>query len=103
MDLIKYIGLIFLAVWLILQGLTGYFEFYVPYEEKIFPAINLIAGLILLFRSIKLKHGDVGLFLLGCWAVLDSVLFLFHYSFRYSNTIVHLLGLVAGILLIFRR
>jgi hypothetical protein len=100
---IKYLGLLFLAVWLILQGLTGYFDFYVPFEQKLFPAVNLIAGIILLFRSIKLKHGDLGTFFLGCWAVLNSTLFLFHLSFPYSNTIVHLLGLVSGILLIIKQ
>jgi hypothetical protein len=98
----KYLGLIFLAIWLIAQGLESFFEFYFPHEEKIFPAINLVAGIILAGYCIKLKHGDIGLFLLGCWAVLDSILFLFHFSFEYSNMIVHGLGLVAGIMLILK-
>ena len=99
----KYIGLVLLAFWLILQGLEGFFEFYIPHEEKILPIINITAGLILLFQAIKLKHGDVGVFLLGCWAVLNSTLFLFHTSFFYSNTIVNLLGVVAGIMLILKK
>jgi hypothetical protein len=98
----KYIGLVLLAVWLITQGLENLFEFYFPHEDKILPAINLIAGVILLMYAIKLKHGDIGLFLLGCWAFLSSSLFLFHYSFFYSNIITHVLGVAAGIMLIMR-
>jgi hypothetical protein len=91
----KYIGLVLLAVWLITQGLENLFEFYFPHEDKILPAINLIAGIILLLYAIKLKHGDIGLFLLGCWAFLSS-------SFFYSNIITHVLGVAAGIMLIMR-
>ncbi len=98
----KYIGLLFLGIWLTVQGLEGYFEFYFPHENKVLPLINLVAGLLLLFQAIRLKHGDVGIFLLGCWAILSSFLFLSHLSFTHSNTVVHLLGLVAGILLILR-
>lgn len=99
----KYIGLVFLAIWMITQGLEGFFEFYFPHEDKVLPAINLSAGFILLFYAIKLKHGDIGLFLLGCWAVLNSGLFLFHYSFIYSSTITHVLGIAAGVCLILKR
>jgi hypothetical protein len=98
----KYIGLVILAIWLTAQGLEGLFEFYFPHEDKILPTINLIAGVLLLSYAIKLKHGDLGLFFLGCWAVLNSGLFLFHYSFSYSNTIVNVLGVVAGVMLIIK-
>jgi hypothetical protein len=98
----KYIGLVLLGLWLTVQGLERIFSFYFPHEDKILPAINFTAGLILLGYAIKWKHGDIGLFLLGCWAALRSGLFLFHYSFSYSNTILDVLGLVAGILLILR-
>lgn len=102
MDL-KYIGLVFLGLWLTAQGLEGIFEFYFPHEDKILPTINLIAGLILSGYCIKCKHGDIGLFLLGCWATLNSGLFLFHYSFQYSNTIIHVLGVAAGVMLILKK
>ncbi len=98
----KYLGLVFLAIWLIVQGLERTFEFYFPYEEKVLPAINFLAGGFLAGYCIKLKHGDIGLFLLGCWAILSSVLFLFHFSFEYSNKIVNGLSLAAGILLILK-
>jgi hypothetical protein len=98
----KQIGLTLLAAWLITQGLGSLFKFYFPYGDKILPVINLSAGLFLLMYGIKLKHGDIGLFLLGIWAVLRSGLFLFNYSFPYSNTILDILGIVAGIMLIVR-
>lgn len=97
---VKYFGLVLLAIWLIVQGLEYLLGFYFPKEQKILPAINLLAGIMLLLYAIKLKRGDVGLFLLGCWAILQSSMFLFHYSFSYSNAIVHILGIVAGVLLI---
>lgn len=98
----KHIGLVLLAVWLITQGLEGFFEFYFPHENKVLPAINFTAGAILLGIAIKMKHGDIGLFLLGCWSVLNSGLFLFHYSFTYSDTITHILGVTAGLFLIMK-
>lgn len=99
----KYIGLVLLGIWLTLQGLEGIFQFFIPKEDKILPFVNLLAGLILSGYNIKMKHGDIGLFLLGCWAVLNSGLFLFHYSFQYSNTIIHVLGVTAGIMLILKK
>ena len=99
----KYTGLVLLGIWLVLQGLEGIFDFYVPHEDKILPFINLFAGLILSGYCIKLKHGDIGLFLLGCWATLNSGLFLFHYSFQYSSIIVQVLGVAAGIMLILKK
>lgn len=98
----KYIGLVLLALWLIAQGLEGIFDFFFPHEEKILPIINFIAGLILLGYAVKLKHGDLGLFVLGLWSALRSGFFLFHYSFNHSNTILDVLGIVAGILLLIR-
>ena len=99
----KYIGLVFLGLWLTVQGLEGIFEFYIPHEDKILPVINLMAGVILSGYCIKCKHGDIGLFLLGCWSFLNSGLFLFHYSFPYSNTIIHVLGIAAGVMLILKK
>ncbi len=96
----KQIGLWFLAAWLIIQGLEAVFKFSFPADGKILPAINLLSGSALFLYAVKLKRGDVGLFLLGCWAVLQSTLFLFHLSFHHSNMIVSILGILAGIFLI---
>ncbi|NOQ37028.1 MAG: hypothetical protein GQ569_14245 [Methylococcaceae bacterium] len=98
----KYIGLVLLALWLIVQGAGHLLEFYFPKEQKILPIINMAAGVFLVLCIIKIKRGEIGLLFLGFWAVLQSSMFLFHFSFNHSNTVVHLLGIIAGILLILK-
>jgi len=97
---VKYIGLILLSLWLIVQGLGDLLKIYFPKEQKILPILNLSAGIFLVLCIIKIKRGEIGLLFLGFWAVLQSSLFLFHYNFNHSNTVVHVLGIIAGILLI---
>ncbi len=96
----KQAGLWFLAAWLIIQGLQVVFKFSLPGEAKLLPVINLLAGVCLFLYAVKLKRGDIGLFLLGCWAVLQNILFLFHLTFHYSAMVVSILGIVAGCFLI---
>ncbi len=98
----KYIGLILLSLWLIAQGLSDILKISFPKEQKILPIINMSAGVFLVLCIIKIKRGDIGLLFLGIWAVLQSSLFLFHYSFNHSNTVIHALGIIAGVLLIFK-
>lgn len=98
----KYLGLFALAIWLIAMGLGHILKIYVPGEQKILPIINITAGALLLLAGIKMKRGEIGLLVLGIWAVFQSSMFLFGYSFNHSNLIVHILGIFAGILLIFK-
>lgn len=98
----KYTGLILLALWLIAQGLKFIFNLYFPREQEILPLVNMAAGVFLVLCLLKIKRGEISLFFLGVWAILQSSLLLFDYSFNYSHTLVHLLGIVAGILLIFK-
>ena len=98
----KTIGLILLSLWLIAQGLGDLLKVSFPKEQKILPIINMSAGVFLVLYIVKIKRGEIGLLFLGFWAVLQSSLFLFHYSFNHSNTIVHVLGIIAGVLLIFK-
>ena len=98
----KYIGLILLSLWLIALGLGDLLKIYFPKEQKILPIINMSAGVFLVLCIVKIKRGEIGLLFLGFWAVLQSSLFLFHYSFNHSNTVVHVLGIIAGVLLIFK-
>lgn len=100
--MLKYIGLVILALWLIAQGVGHLLEFYFPKEQKILPIINIVAGVILVLATIKIKRGEIGLLILGIWAVFQSSMFLFNYSFNYSNMAVHILGIFAGLLLIFK-
>lgn len=99
--LLKYISLVLLSVWLITQGLSGVFKIDLL-EGKLLPILNLVVGAFLVLFLIRMKRGELGLLLLGVWSLLQSSLFLFHVSFSFSNTIVHVLGMVAGILLILK-
>jgi len=96
----KQAGLWFLAAWLIIQGLQVVFKFSFPKEDKILPLINLVSGVALFLYAVKLKRGDIGLFLLGCWAILQNTLFLFHITFHYSSLVIAILGIMAGIFLV---
>ncbi|MDQ7090548.1 MAG: hypothetical protein Q9M50_07880 [Methylococcales bacterium] len=98
----KYLGLFSLSVWLIAQGVGNLFNISFIKDEKILPYVNLAAGVFLVLCIIKIKRGEIGLLFLGIWAVLQSSLFLFNFSFPYSNMVVHSLGIIAGAFLIFK-
>lgn len=98
----KYLGLFLLAIWLLLQGAGYLLKITFPLEGKILPGVNIAAGILLLLTILKIKHGNIGILFLGFWSVLNSSLFLFNITFNYSNIIVHVCGIVAGVLLIFK-
>ncbi|MCK5727924.1 MAG: hypothetical protein KAG10_02270 [Methylococcales bacterium] len=100
--LLKYTGLVILSLWLILQGLGDILKIDFPEHRKILPILNMIGGAFLIMCLIKRQRGDIGILLLGAWSILQSSSFLFHISFSHSNTIIHILGLIAGILLILK-
>jgi hypothetical protein len=100
--LFKYIGLVILSLWLIVQGLGDILKFDFPADDKILPILNMVGGTFLILCIIKRQQGNIGFLLLGVWSLLQSSLFLFHISFSHSNTIIHILGMVAGVLLIFK-
>ncbi|MCK5871377.1 MAG: hypothetical protein KAG26_01005 [Methylococcales bacterium] len=98
----KHIGLFILSVWLILQGLGNTLKFDFPDYDKILPILNIVGGIFLILCIIKQQKGNIGLLLLGVWSLLQSSSFLFHISFNHSNTIIHVLGIIAGVLLILK-
>ncbi|MCK5898931.1 MAG: hypothetical protein KAG06_07670 [Methylococcales bacterium] len=100
--ILKYAGLVILSLWLILQGLGDVLKVDFPKYHKILPIINMIGGAFLILCLIKRQRGDIGILLLGAWSLLQSSSFLFHISFNHSNTIIHILGLIAGVLLILK-
>ena len=100
--ILKYTGLVILSLWLILQGLGDVLKIDFPNNQKILPIINMIGGVFLILCLIKRQRGDIGILLLGAWSLLQSSSFLFHISFNNSNTIIHVLGMIAGVLLILK-
>ncbi|MCK5121423.1 MAG: hypothetical protein KAQ91_05540 [Methylococcales bacterium] len=98
----KYWGLLILALWLIIQGVLDLTNLHFPYEKLVMSIMALVAGLVLFLHAVKTKLSDVGLLLLGIWLVLRSSLFLFHFTFPYSDMTIAILGIVAGVLLLIR-
>ena len=99
----KNLGLFIMALWLIVQGILSLTKLHFPYEKLLMPAVALTAGIVILLQVIKTKIGDIGLLLLSLWLILRSSLFLFHYTFPYSDMTLAILAIVAGIFLIIRK
>lgn len=97
------IALFILAVWMIAQGVLALTAFHFPYEKQLLPLLALTAGIVLLMYVIKTKIANLGLLLLSLWLILRSSLYLFHYSFPYSDMVVAILGVVSGVVLMIRK
>jgi len=100
---VKNIGLLLLALWLISQSILSLTGFNFPYQKLILSVLALSAGIVLLLHLIKTKFSNIGLFLLSIWLILKSCLYLFHFSFPYSDMTVAILALVTGVFLIIRK
>jgi len=100
---VKSIGLGLLALWLISQSIISLTGFNFPYQKLLLPILALSAGIVLILYVIQRKFSDIGLFLLAIWLILRSGLYLFHFSFPYSDMTVAILGLVTAVFLIIRK
>ena len=94
------IGLFLLALWLIGQNVIQLFNWHFPYEKQVLPALALLAGISLLWPVLMFKSGKTGLSLLSIWLIAGSSLQLFHISFLYSDIVLSIIALCAGIFLI---
>jgi len=99
----KNTALLLLSVWLIMQSSLSLSNYHFPYDKILLAVVSLASGLMLLIHIIQTKMANLGLLLLGVWLLLKSSLFLFHFSFLYSDMSVAILGLMAGVLLILRK
>ena len=99
----KNLGLFIMALWLIAQGVLSLTKFHFPYEKIALPAVALTAGVVLLLYAIKSKLGDIGLFLLSLWLMLRSSMFLFHFTFAYSDMTLAILAISAGFFMMIRK
>jgi hypothetical protein len=100
---LKNFGFLLLAVWLIFQGLAYILKISIPHDSKILQGINLTAGVILFLHAVKLLHGNYGVFFLGCWLILQNILYLFHLTFTHSGLLISSFGIIIGILLILKK
>ena len=99
----KNTGLFIMALCLIAQGLLSLTKLHFAYEKQILSSVALCAGIVILLHGIKTRLGDIGLLLLSLWLILRSSLFLFHYTFPYSDVTLAILAIVAGLLLMIRK
>ena len=56
-----------------------------------------------LMKLMKLKKGGLGFLLLGIWLIVTGLLMLLEISIPYSDVILALLALAAGILIILKK
>jgi len=99
----KNSGFFLLALWLIIQSTQKLTKLNFPYDTVVIPALALVAGGIIFLQVVKTRLGDIGLFLLSIWLILPSSLYLFKFSFPYSETSLAVLGIAAGMFLIIRK
>jgi hypothetical protein len=99
----KNLGLFLVSLWLITDNLLRLTSLHFPYQKIIIPAVALTAGIILFLYILKIRLGDIGLFLLSLWLILRSSLFLFHITFPYSDMTVAILGISTGFFLLIRK
>jgi hypothetical protein len=99
----KNTGLFLMALWLVAQGILSLTKLHFPYEKQLLSSVALCAGIVMLLHGVKTRLGDIGLLLLSLWLILRSSLFLFHYTFPYSDVILAILAIVAGLFLIIRK
>ena len=99
----KNLGLFFLALSLIIQGILHFTKLSFPYDNQIISGLALLAGVVLALHVFKRFLGNIGLFLLSLLLIIRSSLALFHFSFPYSDLLIALLGLFAGIFLMIRQ
>ena len=99
----RSVGLILLGLWLIAEGILNLIDLHFPYDRMILAAAALSAGVALLLNSIQSRLNDLGVLFLGLWLILRSSLFLFKFSFPYSEWLLAITGIIAGLLLILRK
>ena len=99
----KNTGLFIMALWLIAQGILSLTKLHFSYEKQFLSSVALCAGIVILLHGVKTRLGDKGLLLLSLWLILRSSLFLFHFTFPYSDVTLAILAIIAGLLLIIRK
>lgn len=96
-------GLFLLGVWLIAQGFIEVFKVSFSYDRIILASLALSSGLLLLLSVIKTIPREFGIFLLAVWLVMSSGLILFDLTFPHSSIVLSIIGIIAGLMLIFRK
>ena len=99
----RTLGLIILGGWLIATHVVKLANIHFAYDRMIFASLALLAGTALLLHAIKSKLGDIGVFFLSLWLLFRSSVFLFKFNFQYTEMVIEVLGITAGLMLILRK
>jgi len=100
----KNLGMVLLSIWLIITGLLTFATVSIPSSDIILALLAIAAGVLFLLdmREKKLS-GNLGIILLSIWLILAGLLPLLSVTVPYSDIVLAVLAVVAGILLLIRR
>ena len=102
MKLTDHLGLIFLSLWLILNGLLAIIGYYNPVLSRLLMLLCLAAGILILLGSVKVTASP-GFVLLAVWLILQGIGPYLPGQIPYFSILLNILSFLAGLLLLIRR
>ena len=99
----RYTGLFLLGFWLIADGVVGIFKLHFFYDRMILSGLELSSGIVLLLSTIKVKPREFGILLLAVWLLIGGGITLFKFTFPNSSMVLAMIGVAAGLLMVFRK
>lgn len=101
MKISESLGVILLGAWLIVYNLQNLLHRTFPLISTILPVLAIVAGVLLLMASAKIGK-SLGGVLLAVWLILKG-LWPYLTPLASLGPVLHVLGLVAGVLLLLRK
>jgi hypothetical protein len=100
----KRLATILLGAWLILRGLVALADLSFQGSTTILAVMAVVAGALLILADWSEKFSThLADFALGIWLILAGLVPLFNLHFRGSRAVLEVVGLVAGVLVLFRK
>ncbi len=100
----KKLATILLGAWLILRGLVALADLSFHGSTTVLAVMAVVAGALLILADWSEKFSThLADFVLGVWLILAGVVPLFGLHFRGSHAVLEVVGLVAGVLVLFRK
>jgi FtsH-binding integral membrane protein len=101
---VRNIGMVLLSIWLIISGLLAVVNLTIPSSPIILGLLAILTGVLFLvdLKDKKLS-GNLGIILLSIWLILAGLLPLLNFTVPYSEFVLAVLAVVAGVLLLIRR
>jgi uncharacterized membrane protein YphA (DoxX/SURF4 family) len=100
----KRLATILLGAWLILRGLAALADLSFQGSSTVLAVMAIVAGALLILADWSEKFSThLADFVLGIWLILAGIVPLFNLHFRGSRAVFEVAGLVAGVLVLFRK